>query len=266
MVVSSSFWGLVACASLAVAGLCKPSGDVCAEIKKLLGDEAVPLCSSYLQATPSTLTVTSTTTRTSFQTIVSPPETISTSVEETTTVSITNTRTVYPPIPTVTETKTISVSTVYIVRPKRKRDVALETVLASLENKYSKAAVTAGCNCVYDPTTETVTETTDVTAEATSQATIGPLTTVVVTEIKYIPVTKATEVVVTAAPVRTDTETVTTVTTMNPTEFRDATCNAKGFTIGQYNYWYHLDIDLKTCIERLAGIEACVVTMMQLLQ
>ncbi|XEU99917.1 hypothetical protein FSHL1_005204 [Fusarium sambucinum] len=98
--------------------------------------------------------------------------------DRTTTVSITNTRTVYPPILTVTETKTISVPTVYIVRPKRKRDVALETVLASLENKYSKAIVTASCNFVYDPTTETVTKTTDVTAEATSQATTGPLTTV----------------------------------------------------------------------------------------
>ncbi|KAM0355600.1 hypothetical protein ACHAP4_007582 [Fusarium culmorum] len=112
--------------------------------------------------------------------------------DRTTTVSVTNVEVVIPPIPTVTITRTLSVSTVYLYRPNQKREASLETVLASLEKKYSKAAVTAGCSCVYDPTTETVTQTTDATAEATSQVTIGPSTTVIVTKIKYIPVTKAT--------------------------------------------------------------------------
>ncbi|CEF74669.1 unnamed protein product [Fusarium graminearum] len=256
---SSSFWGLVAYASFAYAGLCKPSGDVCSEIRSLLGDEAVPLCSSYLQATPATVTVTSTTTRTSFQTIAAPPETISTSVEETTTVSLTTTRTVYPPNPVVTDTTIISVSTVYLYRPKQNRRAIPETVLASLESKYSKAAVTAGCNCVYDPTTETVTQTTDVTTEVTSQATIGPLTTVVVTEIKYIPITKATEVVVTVGPFITHHVGFTSVTTMNPTYFSAASCNVKGGTDLE-PYRLSFDIDKKPCIENCKSDPFCFMT------
>ncbi|RGP66139.1 hypothetical protein FSPOR_6965 [Fusarium sporotrichioides] len=254
MVVSSSFWGIVAYASVAFAGLCKPSGDVCSEIKRLLGDEAVPLCSSYVQATPATVTVTSTTTRTRFQTIISPPETISTLVEETTTVAVTQTISYYPPDPTVTETFTISVKTAYVYRPNEKREAGLETVLASLENKYSEAAVTAGCNCVYDPTTETITQTTDVTAEATSQVTAGPLTTVVVTEVKYVPITKATAVVVTVEPYGTSTETVTTV---EATETRAASCNVAGYPKGEFNYDYDQNIDLKTCIERCRSARSC---------
>ncbi|QPC76863.1 hypothetical protein HYE68_007615 [Fusarium pseudograminearum] len=250
MVASSSFWGLVTYASIAYAGLCKPSGDICSEIKSLLGDEAVSLCSSYLQATPATVTVTSTTTRTSFQTIAAPPETISTSVEETTTVSVTNIEVVIPPIPTVTITRTLSVSTVYLYRPNQTRDDSLETVLASLEKKYSKAAVTAGCRCVYDPFTETITHTTDATIEATSQVTIGPSTTVIVTKIKYIPVTKATDITVTGSPRWTYTERVTTVTTMNPTYFRPATCNVRGNYRSEDGSGLDTDIDLKTCMCR----------------
>ncbi|EKJ72957.1 hypothetical protein FPSE_06853 [Fusarium pseudograminearum CS3096] len=78
--------------------------------------------------------------------LLPPPETISTSVEETTTVSKTNVEVVIPPIPTVTITRTLSVSTVHLYRPNQKREASLDTVLASLEKKYSKSAVTAGCS------------------------------------------------------------------------------------------------------------------------
>ncbi|GKU09029.1 unnamed protein product [Fusarium langsethiae] len=112
------------------------------------------------------------------------------------TVAVTQTSSYHPPGPTVAETFTISVETAYVYQPNEKRGATLETVLAILKNRYSEAAVTAGCKCVYDPSTETITQTTDLTVEATSQVTVGPLTTVVVTEVKYFPITKASQVVV----------------------------------------------------------------------
>ncbi|KAF7543170.1 hypothetical protein G7Z17_g10962 [Cylindrodendrum hubeiense] len=260
-VLESSFWGLLASAAIAQAGPCNPSAAVCSQIKHLLGSDATPVCSSYLGPRLATVTVTATSVHTNLETTTLPPPTQSTTLEVTTTVFVTSEETRYSQNPTQTQVETVTApaKTIYRYRPAGKRD-ALNPVLHSLEMKYSESMVTAGCNCVYEPSTETVTSTASVIEEATQQLTSGPVTTVVVTETQYVPVTQEVDVTITVGPTNTDTVQAKATVIPDPV-VRPAICNARGLPgVNAFNYYANFNTNQNACISACKTDSRCLAT------
>ncbi|KAH6867403.1 hypothetical protein B0T10DRAFT_572367 [Thelonectria olida] len=250
-VLQSPPWGLLAYAAIAHAGPCNP------QIKQLLGSEATPVCSSYLGPRMTTVTVTATTVHTNLRTTTLTPPTQSTTVEVTTTVFITSEETRYSQNPTHTQVQTVTAptTTIYKYSGPQKRG-ALNPVLSSLESKYSEPIVTAGCNCVYKPSTETVTHKASVTEQATQDLTSGPVTTIVVTDTQYVPVTQEVDITTTLGP--TSTETVQVATTVTPILVKPAICNAKGLPgANAFNYNANFNTDQSSCIRTCKTDSRC---------